>query len=235
MNKQFHSCSPEPDDGEKLDIDYLSEEVHSTLIFEPSELIDFRVAWDWQKQRQKMLFEKPFSSQAVWLLEHSECYTLGRGATEDNLLFNVQNSPWDVYRVDRGGEVTHHLPGQIVVYLVLDLRRYKTDLNWYLRQLELVLLDTLQDLDIVGKRIDGITGVWIDDFKVASIGIGCRRWITQHGLSINVDCDLNGFDRIIPCGLVGSKVGKLTSFIPGLKTVDVKPLIRKSLTERFGL
>ncbi len=204
------------------------------MVFEPSGLIDFKIAWDWQKKWQEMLFEKPYSPQAAWLLEHLSCYTLGKGAAEENLLFNLRKPPSKVYRVDRGGEVTYHLPGQLVVYLVLDLHRYQTDLNWYLRELELVILDVLKDLGLEGDKILGKTGVWIDGIKVASIGIGCRRWITQHGLALNIDCDLSGFAEIIPCGLKGCRVGKLSSWIKGLTVDEVKPLMKNSLNKHFG-
>ncbi len=205
------------------------------MFFEPSELIDFEIAWDWQKNWQRTLFEKPLAPQAVWMLQHPNCYTLGRGSDEENLLSKCSDIRSNLYRIDRGGEVTCHLPGQLVVYLVLDLRRFKTDLNWYLRELENVLLDVLKRLGLSGHRVDGLTGVWVGDFKVASIGIGCRRWITQHGLALNIDCDLSRFGNIIPCGLKHHKVGKLSSFINGLKVEDVKPLMKDELFKHFGL
>ncbi len=195
----------------------------------------FEAAWDWQKSWQKRLFNSNNSPQAVWLLQHQNCYTLGRGADQENLCFEPDQSPSELYRIDRGGEVTHHLPGQLVGYLVLDLRRYRTDLNWYLRQLEQVLIDVLAELGLVGERIDGLTGIWLNGYKVASIGVGCRRWITQHGLALNVDCDLEGFDEIIPCGLRGCTMGRLDSWLPGLTVKDVQPFLKKSLADRFRL
>ena len=117
----------------------------------------------------------------------------------------------------------------------MDLLRYKQDLSWYLRQLEQVVLEVLRELGLFGERTQGFTGVWLDGFKVSSIGIGCRRWVTQHGLALNVNCDLTGFDQIIPCGLSGTKVGRLDAWLPGLQVQDVQPLMRKSLANRFGL
>ncbi len=209
--------------------------ISQAFILEPRDLVPFQTAWDWQKYWQKNLLTRGDLPQAVWLLQHPNCYTLGRGGSEMNLRFDPNNPPSDLYRINRGGEVTHHLPGQLVVYLVLDLRRYRTDLNWYLRQLEQVLIDVLYGLGLSPKRIHGYTGVWLDGFKVASIGVGCRRWITQHGFALNVDCDLNGFSEIVPCGLREVSVGKLDTWIPGLTVKDVQPLIRSCLTERFGL
>ena len=206
---------------------------YSTFIFEPKDFIEFKTAWDWQKEWQKRLLQVRHSGQAVWILQHEDCYTLGRGASEKNLLFDSLNPPSPLYRIDRGGEVTHHLPGQIVVYLVLDLKRYKTDLNWYLRELEELLLDVLSDLGVVGDRIIGKTGIWVNGLKVASIGVGCRRWITIHGLSLNINCNLSGFEEIVPCGLLGDKTGRLDYWITGLRTEDVQPLILNNLKTRF--
>ncbi len=177
----------------------------------------------------------PSSAQAVWLLEHCFCYTIGRGGNKENLLFDINKSSSDFYCINRGGDVTCHLQGQLVVYLVLDLRRYRTDLHWYLRELEQVVIDLLKMLDLNGERIDGLTGVWCKGFKVASIGVGCRRWITQHGFALNVNCELSGFKDILPCGLSSSKVGKLNDLIPGLTVQEVKPLIKDCLCKRFGL
>ena len=183
----------------------------------------FEIALGWQKNFQKSLIEEPFSTQAVWLLEHSSCFTIGRGGNKK------------VFSIERGGEVTHHMPGQIVGYLVLNLSLHKKDLSWYLRELEQVLIDVLDLLGIEGKRVDGLTGVWCEDKKVGSIGIGCKRWVTQHGFSLNVDCDLIGFEKIIPCGLDKVKVGKLSDWIPGIKVCDVTPLLRESVKRRFKL
>ncbi len=195
----------------------------------------FETSLGWQRNFQKSLIEEPFSPQAVWLLEHFSCFTIGRGSDKNNLLFEENKSPAPVFCIDRGGEVTHHMPGQIVGYLALNLSLYKKDLSWYLRELEQVLIDVLQLLGIAGMRIDGLTGVWFKDKKVGSIGIGCKRWVTQHGFSLNVDCDIAGFEKIIPCGLDKVKIGKLNDWIPGIKVCDVKPLLRESVKKRFKL
>ncbi len=213
----------------------LVEEGSSTILFEPKELINFQVAWDWQKEWQKKLFADPTQKQAIWILEHSCCYTLGRGATKNNLHFDIEDPPFELFRIDRGGEVTHHVPGQLVVYLVLDLGRYKRDLGWYLRQLENVLIDVLDGLGLYGYRINGMTGVWCNNEKVGSIGISCRRWITQHGMSLNVNCDLSGFNDIVPCGLKTYPIGCLEKWLPGLRTEEVRSLMKKCLAKHFGL
>ena len=177
------------------------------------------------------------SSQAaaVWLLQHPPCYTLGRGASEANVLFDPDHPPAPLHRIDRGGEVTHHSPGQLVIYPVLDLHRHRMDLHWYLRQLEQVVIDVLAVLGLRGERFPGLTGVWLDRCKVAAIGVGCRRWITQHGVALNVCCAMEGFEAVVPCGLTGRAVGRLSDWIPGLSVSEVQPLVCEALAARFGL
>tara|TARA_B100000700_G_scaffold327993_1_gene444300 strand:- start:913 stop:1548 length:636 start_codon:yes stop_codon:yes gene_type:complete len=205
------------------------------FLFEPEYFVPFESAWNWQRDWQQSLMSGACTSPAVWLLQHLNCYTLGRGATESNLLFDLKKPPWPIFRIDRGGEVTHHLPGQLVAYLVLDLHLYNKDLDWYLRQLEEVLIDVLNQLGLKGERITGRTGLWLDGRKVASIGIGCRRWITQHGLALNVNCGLQGFHQIIPCGLEGQPIASLDNWIPGITVSDVQPLMKMSLVKTFDL
>ena len=173
--------------------------------------------------------------EAVWILQHPPCYTLGRGASLEHLHFDVAQPPFPLHHIDRGGEVTHHLPGQIVVYPVLDLQRRTPDLHVYLRQLEQLLIDVLAELGLKGERQAGLTGLWLDGRKVAAIGIGCRRWITQHGLALNVDCDLRGFDQITACGLKGRQAGRLVDWIPGLSVDQVQPLLREAIAKHFHL
>ncbi|HGY5554437.1 MAG TPA: lipoyl(octanoyl) transferase LipB [Prochlorococcus sp.] len=224
-----------PVDISKLGKISASAKPPTAFLFECSELVPLNTALAWQRQWQQHLFAQPLAPQAVWLLQHQPCYTLGRGASEANLLFDLNNPPAALFRIDRGGEVTHHLPGQLVAYPVLDLRRYQTDLHWYLRQLEQVLIDVLAQLGLPGERQDGLTGLWLEEKKVAAIGVGCRRWITQHGLALNVDCDLEGFSAVVPCGLADHSVGRLDQWIPGLTVAEVQPLMRQSFSERFGL
>ncbi len=206
----------------------------SAFLFEPEDLVPFEMAWAWQREWREALLLEPFSPPATWLVQHPSCYTLGRGADETNLLFDLNQRNFDLYRIDRGGEVTHHLPGQLVVYQVLNLHCFRLDLNWYLRQLEQVLIDVLGALGLRGERIPGYTGLWLEGRKVAAIGVGCRRWITQHGLALNVDCDLAGFDEIVPCGLRGKPIGRLVDWLPGLTVADVQPLMINSLADRFS-
>ena len=196
----------------------------------------FSQAWDWQRGwQQQLLAAEGSGREAVWILQHPSCFTLGRGATEDHLRFDPENAPAPLHRIDRGGEVTHHAPGQLVAYPVLDLRRREPDLHWYMRQLEQVVIDVLAALDLTGQRISGLTGVWLEGRKVAAIGVGCRRWITQHGLALNVSCAMEGFTQVVPCGLSDRPVDRLQSWIPGITPEDVQPLLRDALAQRLAL
>ena len=122
-----------------------------------------------------------------------------------------------------------------MIYPVLDLHRHCTDLHWYLRQLEQVVIDVMATLGLRGERLAGLTGVWLDQCKVAAIGVGCRRWITQHGVALNVSCAMEGFEAVVPCGLAGRAVGRLSDWIPGLRVSDVQPLVAEVMAARFGL
>jgi len=147
------------------------------------------------------------ASDTVLLLEHPDVVTLGRGARDASLHLDeaaLCAAGYDVARVGRGGDATWHGPGQLVGYPILDLSRRTPDVHLYLRQLEQVLIDTLADYGIPSDRREGYTGVWLDERrKIASIGIGVRRWVTLHGFALNVACDLGRFAAIVPCGLAG--------------------------------
>jgi lipoyl(octanoyl) transferase len=171
----------------------------------------------------------------VLLLEHQPCYTLGRGGDPAFLRFDPAHPPHPLFRIDRGGEVTHHCPGQLVLYPVLNLQHHGADLHHYLRSLEQVVLDVLAALGLAGERSSGQTGVWLEGRKVAAIGVGARRWISQHGVALNVDCDLAGFAAIVPCGIADRPVGRLVDWIPGLSCAAVRPLLLQAVAVRFGL
>jgi lipoyl(octanoyl) transferase len=139
-------------------------------------------------------------ADALLLLEHPAVYTLGRGADPVHLgLAGQTGAP--IVRTHRGGQVTYHGPGQLVGYPILDLRRRRPDVRWYLRTLEDVLMAALADLGIAAERRTGLTGVWVGPRKIASIGVALRRWVSWHGFALNVGPDLGGFDAITPCGI----------------------------------
>jgi lipoyl(octanoyl) transferase len=140
------------------------------------------------------------------LLEHDPVVTLGRRAREDSLRVSpgaLARAGVDLLQVGRGGEATYHGPGQLIGYPIIDLDPLGRDLHHFLRSLEDVLIRVLKAFGIAGERIAGKTGVWVDGEKIASIGIGVRRWVTWHGFALNVAADLSGFSTIVPCGLPG--------------------------------
>jgi len=140
----------------------------------------------------------------VMLCEHPPVITLGRLASETNILASpesIQGRGIQIIPIDRGGEVTLHCPGQLVVYPILDLHKYGRDLRLYMNKLEQVAIDLLSDFDIVAKRIEGKRGVWVGARKIASIGIGVRKWVSYHGIAININPDLKLFSFIKPCGM----------------------------------
>lgn len=142
--------------------------------------------------------------QTVVLCEHPAVLTLGRLAEDGHILYSkdeLVRRGVSIHRIDRGGEVTLHAPGQLVVYPILNLNYWKRDLHAYLHQLEEAAIDLLKDFGIVATRISGKTGVWVGREKIVSMGVGVKKWITYHGLAINVSTDLNLFSIIRPCGM----------------------------------
>jgi len=167
--------------------------------------VPYETALAWQEALQARRLAG--GTDVLLLLEHPPVYTLGRGA-DAGFLGAAATGDVPVMRVGRGGQVTYHGPGQLVGYPILDLRQHRADVRWYVRSLEQVLIDTLADLGIGAERRDGFPGVWVDGSreggrKIASIGVGIRRWVTWHGFALNVGADLRGFERITPCGISG--------------------------------
>jgi lipoyl(octanoyl) transferase len=205
------------------------------ILFEPKQLVPFERGWRAQRQLQQRLLLQPEGPDAVILLQHEACYTLGRGADPGFLRFDPANPPLPLHRIDRGGEVTHHCPGQLVLYPVLNLQRHGADLHLYLRRLEQVVIDLLAEYGLAAERQAGLTGVWLEGHKLAAIGVGAKRWISQHGLALNVDCNLAGFSQVVPCGLVDRSVGRLLDWRPQLSAAAVAPRLLAVFADRFGL
>lgn len=146
------------------------------------------------------------ADDVLLLVEHEPVVTLGRGTRPESLPLPpgaLHQRGLDVAEVERGGDVTWHGPGQLVGYPILDLQRLRPDLHWYLRTLELALIDALDRLGIAAGQEPGLTGVWTRGRKIASIGIHVKRWITLHGFALNVSADLAAFGLIVPCGIQG--------------------------------
>lgn len=195
-------------------------------------LLPYEAAWALQQKfvQQKKAHPQP---DVLLLTEHPPVYTLGQGSDPTFIKVDEAHCPHPVYRIERGGEVTHHCPGQLVGYPILDLRAYRPDLHWYLRQLEAVLILTLQRFGLPGERIPGLTGVWVEGRKVAAIGIKVSRWITMHGFALNVCPDLSGFQYIVPCGIADKPVGSLAQFCPGITLEQVYPVITTAFEQVF--
>ena len=161
--------------------------------------MSYNSAWDIQKNyHQKVLTGKV--QDTLILVEHEPVYTLGKNANDNHLLQSASQEI-EVYRIERGGDITFHGPGQIVVYPILDLNRYIKSVSWYMRTLEKIIIDTLSDFKIKAELKDGLTGVWVGDEKIGAQGVRISRWVTMHGLALNVNTDLSYFDGIIPCGI----------------------------------
>lgn len=134
------------------------------------------------------------------LLEHEPVYTIGRTLDQSSLR-GASHLPHPLFPINRGGQATYHGPGQLVGYPIIDLRRQEQDLHRYLRWIEDVLIELLASYGVVAQTRTGLTGVWVEDRKIASIGVGVRQWITMHGFALNVSGDLSAFDQIVPCGI----------------------------------
>lgn len=204
-------------------------------LFYNCKLVSYEAAWAWQKALVAERREQPDLEDLLILLEHPPVYTLGQGASLEFLKFEPAKSDYSLWRIERGGEVTYHCPGQIVGYPILNLKHYRQDLHWYLRQLEGVLIQVLKLYGLTGERVPGMTGVWVGGHKVAAIGIKVSRWITMHGFALNVCPDLSGFEQIVPCGIADKPVGSLAQFIPNLDIDQVRQQVADCFAEVFGL
>ena len=169
------------------------------LNFRDLGLSPYQQTWDLQKTLQSRRINNEIED-TVLLVEHEPVYTFGKNADDNHLL---QNYPDDVqvFHIERGGDVTFHGPGQLVGYPIIDLHNYKKSISWYMRSLEDVIIDTLDHYGIAASRKDGLTGVWVNDEKIAALGVRISRWVTMHGFALNVNTDLHYYAGIIPCGI----------------------------------
>ncbi|MDP7654169.1 MAG: lipoyl(octanoyl) transferase LipB [Candidatus Marinimicrobia bacterium] len=169
------------------------------LNFHDLGLSPYQQTWDLQKTLQSRRINNEIED-TVLLVEHEPVYTFGKNADDNHLL---QNYPDDVqvFHIERGGDVTFHGPGQLVGYPIIDLHNYKKSISWYMRSLEDVIIDTLDHYGIAASRKEGLTGVWVNDEKIAALGVRISRWVTMHGFALNVNTDLHYYTGIIPCGI----------------------------------
>jgi len=177
------------------------------MTIRPIERIGFSAAL----QLQIEALEKCWTTgeETLFLLEHDPVYTIGR-LPDKSSLGRLQGLPYPVHEINRGGQATYHGPGQLVGYPVIDLRKRGKDLHRFLRTLEQSVIRLVEAFQVPARREEGKTGVWVEDRKIASIGVGVRRWITMHGFALNVSSDLTGFQYITPCGLTGVRMTSLS-------------------------
>jgi lipoyl(octanoyl) transferase len=174
------------------------------------------------------------------LLEHPPVVTLGRASKEKHLVASpefLQSKGVELFEAERGGDVTFHGPGQLVGYPIVDLKRHREDLHWYLRKIEEALIDTLADYGISGERNPAYTGVWTRGKKIASIGVHARDWVTWHGFALNVTTDLSYFDLIVPCGIDGVVMTSIARELGSEETSmhDVQERVTAKFADAFDL
>jgi lipoyl(octanoyl) transferase len=216
-------------------------------------LVDYKEAWDLQESlfaetialkiaRRNGETEEPTKNH-ILICEHPHVYTLGKSGNENHFLLNektlaLHNATY--YKINRGGDITYHGPGQLVVYPILDLDYFFSDIHKYLRYLEEAVIQTIATYGVVGERMDGLTGVWIEpntprERKICAFGVKCSRWVTMHGIGFNINTDLTYFNHIIPCGIEDKSVTSLQKELG--RPVDfeeVSSILKEKLASLFG-
>lgn len=216
-------------------------------------LIDYKEAWDFQENLFKKAIDLKISNRNgetneipenhLLFCEHPHVYTLGKSGKQENLLLNeIQLDEHDAtfYKINRGGDITYHGPGQLVVYPIFDLEQFFTDIHKYMRFLEEAVILTLQDFGIESGRVEGLTGVWLggdteNPRKICAMGVKSSRWVTMHGIGFNVNTDLNYFSHIIPCGIDDKAVTSMQRELGHpLNINEVAQKLQTHLSELFG-
>ncbi|MBF6607970.1 MAG: lipoyl(octanoyl) transferase LipB [Flavobacterium sp.] len=216
-------------------------------------MMDYKMAWEYQESIFESIVNQKISNKREGLnietsnyflfVEHPHVYTLGKSGDVSNLLLDekqLASKGATYYKINRGGDITYHGPGQIVGYPILDLENFFTDIHRYLRLLEEVIILTLQDFGIKSSRSPGETGVWLDVAtpfarKICAMGVRASRWVTMHGFALNVNSDLGYFDNIVPCGIRGKGVTSLNVElgVDAVALCDVQKLVLKHFKELF--
>lgn len=192
----------------------------------------YQEVWDLQKEMQAKRINTEIEDTLI-LVEHEPVYTLGKNADENHLLQNRDESV-GVFQIERGGDITFHGPGQLVGYPILDLSNYKKSVSWYMRTLEQVTIDVLDEIGIEAKRSEGLTGVWVGDEKIAAQGVRISRWVTMHGFALNVNTDLSFYDGIIPCGIFDHGVTSIEQLLGEKQDMEtVKQVVIKKFNQNF--
>ena len=201
------------------------------VFFEDMGIRSYQPSWDyqealllkntqikWEARQNEQDLKTSQTEHRLLMVEHNPVFTLGKSGKREHVLVSeeqLKNLGIEFFHINRGGDVTYHGLQQIVGYPILDLDKFKTDLGWYLRSLEQVIIDVMAEYGLKGERSSGETGVWLqpeDPFmarKICAMGIKCSRWITMHGFALNVNTDLSHFEFIVPCGIQGKTVTSL--------------------------
>ena len=218
-------------------------------------LAPYKETWDFQEELFERNVQRKLQNRlegkadgegtedVLLFVEHPHVYTLGKSGDAFHLLVSeekLKEIGATYYPINRGGDITYHGPGQIVGYPLLDLEHFFTDIHKYMRYLEEAIIRTIAHYGIVGGRIDGLTGVWLDiddpkkARKIAALGVKCSRWLTMHGFAFNVNTDLNYFNHIVPCGITDKKVTSLSNELGREMDMDeVKRILLQELADVF--
>ena len=215
--------------------------------------IDYKQAWDLQEELLKTAVDCKISNrknetavmpqQHLLFCEHPHVYTLGKSGAFENLLLDeahLQQIDAQFYKINRGGDITYHGPGQLVMYPILDLEQFFTDIHQYLRYLEEAVIRTLAEFQITAARYEGLTGVWIDADtprarKICAMGVKCSRWITMHGIALNVSPDLGYFGNIVPCGIQDKAVTSMAKELGReVSNTEVQKVLLREMSAVFN-
>ena len=222
------------------------------VLFKDLGLIEYKKCWDFQEDIQQKQVKRKIQNRKeeepqsidnhLFFCEHPHVFTLGKSGNPENLKLPIDKLKTinaSYYRSNRGGDITYHGPGQIVVYPIIDLEQFMTDLHLYLRSMEEAVILTLAEYGIEAGRYEGYTGVWLDPDKnearkICAIGVKVSRWITLHGLAFNINTDLSYFDQIIPCGIKDKSVTSLSKELGRKVDMEkVKEVLKVNLANVF--
>jgi len=208
--------------------------------------MDYAPALELQRKAARDRISGVIPQDVLFLVEHPPAVTLGRRSKQQNLMASKEmlaERGVRLFEVERGGDVTFHGPGQLVGYPIMDLKRHRQDLHWFLRQVEEAIIRTLAAFGIDAERNEGFTGVWTGGRKIAAIGVHARDWVTWHGFALNVTTDLSYFDLIVPCGIDGVEITSIEKELrtrggvaaEGLSVGSVGHVMQATFAEVFGL
>ncbi|MBN3520474.1 lipoyl(octanoyl) transferase LipB [Algoriphagus lutimaris] len=235
----------------------MNEIINKKVKFRDLGFMDYQEAWDFQESifaktvaqkienRNSSVDRQVPTENYVFFVEHPHVYTLGKSGKEENLLLDqkgLEEKKATYYKINRGGDITYHGPGQLVGYPILDLDNFFTDIHKYLRLLEEAIILTLKEYQIESGRIEGLTGVWIDHIeqknprKICALGVKSSRWVTMHGFAFNINPDLSYFGNIIPCGIDDKAVTSLSQELgKEVNLQEVKEKVKNHLIDLFEM